>query len=161
LWRAPEKKTAEDTRGEEASPARPRTEEGSPFVALGGRAQQRYEVLRAYMLLPREGRPRASAARFELSRFVRFGLLGLLERDPVGEAWRADRVGTFHVEMIPVGTADTADRWTHLYQFVYQLANRPTGGEHATRCTVRPRLDQDAGEGANNREPARRRCAGR
>ena len=116
MWRGPEKKTAEDTRGELAGPAGSRTEEGSPFpfVALGGRAQQRYEALRAYMLVPREGRSRASAARFELSRFERFGLLGLLERDPVGEAWRADRVGTFHVEMIPVGTADTADRRTRL-----------------------------------------------
>ena len=83
-------------------------------MALGGRAQLRYEALRAYMLVPRERRARASAARFELSRFERFGLLGLLERDPVGEAWRADRVGTFHVEMIPVGTADTADRRTRL-----------------------------------------------
>lgn len=125
-------------------------------MALGGRAQQRYEAVRAYMLLPKDRRSRASAARFEFSRFERFGLLGLLERDPVGEAWRVDRVGTFHVEMIPVGTADAADRRTRLYQFLYQLATRPAGGEHATHCTVRPRLDRDAGEGANDREPARR-----
>ena len=126
---------------------------------MGGRAQQRYEVLRAYMLVPRDRRRRASAARFELSRFERFGLLGLLQRDPVGEAWRTDRVGTFHVEMIPVGTADAADRRTRLYQFLYQLATGPAGGDDATRCTVRPRLDRDAGEGANDQEPARRSCA--
>lgn len=133
-------------------------------MALGGRAQQRYEALRAYMLVPRDRRPRASAVRFELSRFERFGLLGLLERDPVGEAWRADRVGTFHVEMIPVGTADAADRRTRLYQFLHQLATGvtgPAGGEHATRCTIRSRLDRDAGEGANDQEPARRSCEAR
>jgi hypothetical protein len=160
----PEKKPAEGGRGEAAGPAGSWAEEGSPFVAIGGRAQQRYEALRAYMLLPRDRRSRASAARFELSRFERFGLLGLLERDPVGEAWRADRVGTFHVEMIPVGTADTADRRTRLYQFLYQLATGvtgPAGGEDASRSTVRSRLDRDAGEGANDQEPARRGYAAR
>lgn len=123
---------------------------------MGGRAQERYEALRAFMLVPRERRPRASAARFDLSRFERFGLLGLLERDPVGEAWRAGRVGPFHVEMIPVGTADAADRRARLYQFLHQLATRPTGGEDASGSPVRPRLDRDAGEGADHREPARR-----
>ena len=49
-----------------------------PFWAMGSRAQERYEALRAFMLVPRERRPRASAARFDLSRFERFGLLGLL-----------------------------------------------------------------------------------
>ncbi len=108
------------------------------------------------MLVPKDRRPRTSPARFDLSRFERFGLLGLLERDPVGEAWRSDRVGAFDVEVIPIGTTDAAGRRARFYQFLYQLVTAPEGGLHASRGSLRSRLHRDAGEGADDREPARR-----
>src|SRR5262245_104222 len=52
-----------------------------PFLALGGLAQQRYETVRSYMLLPNGDRPQTSVARFLLARVERFGILGLLDRD--------------------------------------------------------------------------------
>jgi hypothetical protein len=126
-------------------------------MALGGRAQKRYESLRAYMLVPKQQRCRTSAARFDLSRFERFGLLGLLERDPIGEAWRSDRVGSFHVEVIAVGSADAAARRARLYQFLYQLASGPEGDTDDSRSCLRSRVDGHARERANDCEPARRR----
>lgn len=132
-----ERKTAEDGEGAiNGSVSSGVGEEGWSFLAMGGRAQERYEALRAFMLVPRERRPRASAARFDLSRFERFGLLGLLERDPVGEAWRAGRVGLFHVEMIPVGTADAADRRARLYSLLHQLSTE-SGQVHRTESLTR------------------------
>lgn len=136
------------SRGTAASPS---------FMTLGGRAQKRYEGLRAFMLLPRQQRCRTSAARFDLSRVERFGLLGLLERDPMGEAWRSDRVGSFHVEVIAVGSVDAAARQTRLYQFLSQLVRGPEGETDDTRGCLRSGLDGDARERANDREPARRR----
>ena len=44
---------------------------------------------------------------FSLQRFQRFGLLGLLDRDPVGNAWGTRTLEPFQVELIPVGTGDS------------------------------------------------------
>lgn len=112
--------------------------------------------MRDFSLQPKERRPRTSAARFDLSRFERFGLLGLLERDPVGAAWRSDQVGSFHVEVIPVGTTDAVERRDRLCHFLHQLASGPEGNTDASRSALRARLDRDAGEGADDREPTRR-----
>ena len=49
-------------------------------------------------MLPRFERPRTSPARFDTGRVERFGLLGLLERDPVGQEWAATMVDGFQVQ---------------------------------------------------------------
>ena len=65
-----------------------------------------------------------SPARFDIGRVERFGLFGLLERDPVGEAWHTSRIEDFQIEVIPVGTADATARTARLYAFLHQLLNR-------------------------------------
>ena len=87
-----------------------------PFAALGGLAQQRYETVRSYMLLPSHERPQTSVARFLLTRVERFGMLGLLDRDPAGHAWGVTAAEPYHVEVVPVGTADAHVRAARLHE---------------------------------------------
>lgn len=142
--------------------SRPATEEGegqAGFLAQGGRAQLRYETLREYMLRPAPQRPRASPARFDLDRYERFGLLGLLERDPVGGGWFSSDTAAFDIEVITVGAADGDERRARLVAFLAQLITTPQGGEDDSGCPLRPGFYRDAGEGANDPEPARRHHA--
>lgn len=137
----------------------PEEQDQAGFLAQGGRAQVRYETLREYMLRPLSQRPRSSPARFDLNRYERFGLLGLLERDPVGEDWFSSDMGAFEVEVIPVATADGDERRTRLVAFLAQLITTPHGGEDDPGCPLCPSVHRDAGEGANDRQPARGRHA--
>src|SRR5919109_2025138 len=154
-WNAswPEKKTADaaDHHCDEATPEQSRP--SLSFLALGGRAQQRYEALRGFMLLPRGQRPRSSSARFDLDRFARFGLVGLLECDPVGHAWWSRPSEGFQVVVTPVGTADAHDRRARLCAFLFALAS---GDRDEASRPLRPGLDGVAGEGADDPESARR-----
>jgi hypothetical protein len=130
-------------------PSRPT--ESIPFASAGGSAQQRYESVRAYALTPANGRPRVSPAQFDLRRFHRFGLLGLVDGQPLRRRWEA---ADFEVHVIPIGTEDAAERQARLYELLAGLVTTPQGGEDATGCTVRTGLDGAAGEGRNDREPA-------
>lgn len=123
------------------------------FLAIGGSAQARYEALRAYMLVPPSGRCRTTPLRFMLCRFERFGLLGLLDDDPLGAAWGTSRVEDFEVELIPVGTADASERAARLYAYLVHLLKTTPGDRNAQRCPLRPSLDGYAGEGSNDPEP--------
>src|SRR5919109_2450199 len=147
----PEKKTADVGAAErpcEAASAEERPHSDS-FLALGGRAQQSYEALRSFMLLPNGQRPRSSSARFDLDRFARFGLLGLLECDPVGHAWWSRPSEGFQVGVTPVGTADAHERRARLCAFLFALAS---GDRDEASRALRPGLDGVAGEGADDPE---------
>ncbi len=121
------------------------------FGRAGGPAQQRYERVRAYALTPAHQRPRVSPARFDLRRFQRFGLLGLVDGQPLRQRWEAC---DFEVHVIPVGAEDAAERRARLYELLTGLVGTPQGGEHATGSTVRTGVDGAAGEGGDDREPA-------
>jgi hypothetical protein len=96
-------------------------------------------------------RPRISPERFDLERFGRFGLLGLVDERPTRRA--DDR---FEVQVIPLGTEDASDRWARLCELLAGLVTQPEGGEpDATSCPVRAGIDGLAGEGADDPEPAR------
>ena len=123
---------------------------------MGGTAQQRYERLRSYVLLDPARRPRVSPERFDLQRFRRFGLLGLVDGQPTRQA--DDR---FEVQIVPLGTDDAADRWARLCELLGRLVTMPQGGEDATGCTVRAGVDGAAGEGRDDQEPACRHHAAR
>jgi len=149
-----EKKTAETT----AARAADGVESWSTgdFRLWGGEPQQRYEGLRAYMLLPSDQRPRTTSARFDIGRVERFGLLGLLERDPVGDAWIGGSVGDFQVQLIPVGTANAQDRWGRLFAVLSALLTTTAGETHDSCGTLRPCIDRNAGEGTDDSESAER-----
>ena len=72
-------------KGNEATSAAHRLETAG-FLTWDRPAQQRYEALRRSMLLSR-GPQRTSPVPFFLPRFSSYGLLGLLDRDPLGTAW--------------------------------------------------------------------------
>ena len=125
------------------------------FLAWDGPVQQRYEALRAYMLLSRDQQRRATPARFCLGRFTRYGLLGLLDRDPLGKAWGWYTIEARQVELIPVGAVDTSERMTRLYAVLYGLTREIAGGDHnAARGALCTGVYRDAGEGTNDPEPA-------
>ena len=123
----------------------------NPFDRAGGSAQQRYERVRAYALIPTQDRPRVSPAQFDLRRFQRFGLLGLVDGQPLRRRWEA---ADFEVHVIPVGAEDAAERRARLYELLAGLVTPRQEGENATGSTVRTGLDGASGEGGNNREPA-------
>lgn len=126
------------------------------FRVAGGEPQTRYEALRAYMLLPSVQRPRTTPVRFDIGRVDRFGLLGLLECDPVGTEWVGGRVGGFQVQLIPVGTATAHDRWARLLTVLSDLVTTSAGGTHDPCCALRPRLDRNAGERTDDSQPTER-----
>src|SRR5438128_3316287 len=115
------------------------------FLNLGGPAQERYEDLRSHVFTERLGH-RLTPAQFDLARVARFGVLGLLDNDPLGVTWATHAVDQFDVELIPVGPADASERMARLCAVLYSLTTTPRGGDAATRRTVRPCLDGDAGE---------------
>jgi hypothetical protein len=108
------------------------------------------------MLLPSLQRPRTTPVRFDIGRVERFGLLGLLERDPVGAEWAGGIVGDFQVQLIPVGTALVHDRWACLLTVLSDLIAMSPGGTHDPCCALRPRLNRNAGERTDHSEPAER-----
>jgi hypothetical protein len=91
---------------------------------MGGTAQQRYERLRSYVLLDPARRPRVSPERFDLERFRRFGLLGLVDGQP---ARQIDE--RFEVQVVPLGTDDAADRWARLCELLGGLMTMPREGD--------------------------------
>jgi hypothetical protein len=123
------------------------------FLALDGLVQRRYEGLRAYALLGRGEQRRTMPAWFSLQRFERFGLLGLLDRDPVGNAWGTRTLERFQVELIPVGTRDSQGRSARLYALLYDLITMQ-GEEHDTSRPVRPGFHRATREGTDHPEPA-------
>lgn len=108
--------------------------DGSGFLAWDGYVQQRYEALRDYMLFPGPRQRRSTSARFCLARFIRYGLLGLLDRDPLGRAWGSRSVDAFQVEMVPVGVADTEERMARLSAILYRACE----GTLRTSCKSVP-----------------------
>jgi hypothetical protein len=107
------------------------------------------------VLLDPARRPRISPERFDLERFRRFGLLGLVDQHPTRETTDA-----FEVQLMPLGTDDASDRWARLCELLAGLVTQPEGGEpDATSCPVRAGFDGVAGEGADDPEPACRHHA--
>jgi hypothetical protein len=98
--------------------------------------------------------PRVSPVEFDLRRFNRFGVLGLV--DPT-----FTRVGAkgFEIEVVPIGADDAEDRWARLLGVLGELLRLSGGGGDATGGALRPGFDGSAGEGADDSEPARRRHA--
>jgi hypothetical protein len=135
-----------------------RSTELIPFDGAGGSAQQRYERVRVYALTPPSERPRVSPAQFDLRRFQRFGLLGLVDSPPL--RWRSE-AADFEVHVIPIGAEDAGDRLARLDELLAGLVTMPQGGEDATGCTVRTGLDRAPGEGRDDRKPACRDHAAR
>ncbi len=125
--------------GKDVFPAR--RLDGSVFLAWDGYVQQRYEVLRAYMLFTGTHQQRTSSARFCLARFILYGRLGLLDRDLLGRAWGSCSVDTFQVEMVPVGVADTAERMARLSAILYRACEETPGasGRSVPTETATPR----------------------
>jgi hypothetical protein len=123
------------------------------FASAGGRAQARYERVRAYALTDPADRPRVSPAQFDLHRLQRLGLLGLLDR-PVHHARTA--ATDFELQLIPLVADDFEDRVARLCELLGGMLAERRGGENATSGTVCPGLDRAAGEGADDREPAGR-----
>jgi hypothetical protein len=121
------------------------------FVSAGGTAQARYERVRAYALTDAADRPRVSPAQFDLRRFQRLGLLGLLDR-PL----RRLRTATtdFEVQLIPLEADDAEACMARLCELLGRLVTESGGGEDATSSALRPGLDRTAGEGADDRQPA-------
>jgi hypothetical protein len=149
----PEKKTADTAqRGSERRGAM----EARPFLTSGGAVQCRYERLRDYMLTEPTDRPRTSPAQFDLQRFHRYGLLGLVDGTPLrrgcGDATRA----TFDVQLIAMEAEDAPDRWARLFVLLARTVSGSRGGDHAAGRTVCQSLDGLAGEGTDHPEPARR-----
>lgn len=119
----------------------------------GDAAAERYERLRAYVLVPAAGRRRASPAQFDLHRFQRRGLLGLV--DPA--SWSGTGSGgRFDVRVLAIETADARERWDRLCDLVVGLVK---GGGDATSGTVCASLDGVAGEGADDPQPVGRHHA--
>ena len=79
------------------------------------------------MLCPGIRQGRSTSARFCLARFIRYGLLGLLGRDPLGKAWGSRSVDAFQVEMVPVGVADTEERMARLSAILYRACEETLG----------------------------------
>jgi hypothetical protein len=148
----PEKKTADETA---ARVEDERVRIAAPFLSIGGMAQDRYERLRTYMLTEPAARPRVSPAQFDLRRFQRFGVLGLVEHDVL-----RPQGGHFVIELVALGTDDSEDRLTRLCALLGGWVTGAQGGEDATSGAVRSGVDGLAGEGADDPEPARRRHAG-
>ena len=120
------------------------------FLMWDGPVQESYEALRAYMLLPRGQQPQVAPARFYLARFTRYGLLGLLDRDPLGRAWGQYTVETRQVELVPINAVDTTERMARLYAALYRLTTKIPGGDHdAARSALCTGFYGDAGEGAD------------
>jgi len=111
------------------------------------------------MLLPERQRPRISPALFDLDRYQRFGVLGLLDHDPVGDGWFWSVHGALQVEVIAVGSADSGERRGRLLALLAQLIDPAQGGEDASGSPLRSRFHRDAGEGADHPQSARRHHA--
>ena len=125
-----------------------------PFVIAGGTAQARYERLRDYMLAEPADRPRTSPAQFDLRRFQRYGLLGLVDATPLR---RGGGDGTaFDVQIIPVEAEDAQDRWARLFDLLAGAMSGLRGGDDAASGAVCQGVDGPAGEGTDDPEPARR-----
>jgi hypothetical protein len=92
-------------------------------------------------------------ARFLLARVERFGMLGLLDRDPDGKAWGIAMADRFQVEVVPIGTADARVRVARLYEVLANLIVSRRGGCHDNGCAVCAGLDGGAGTGAHHPEP--------
>jgi len=104
------------------------------------------------MVTPLPERPRVSPAQFDLRRFNRFGLLGLV--DP--ESQPSQDCATFDVRLLAIGTEDARDRWTRLCELLMGLLKEV---EHAPSGPVRAGIDRVTGEGADDPEPVGRHHA--
>ena len=111
------------------------------------------------MLLPVHQRPRTSSARFDLDRYQRCGVLGLLDRDPVGKGWFWSVSGALEVEVIAVGSGDGGERRVRLLGFLAQLLEPVQGGEHASGGPLRSCVHRYAGKGADHPQSACRHHA--
>ncbi|MFQ5968682.1 MAG: hypothetical protein ACE5MI_13940 [Acidimicrobiia bacterium] len=128
-------------------PSRPT--EARSFLESGWRAQLRYERLRTYVLDHADPHRRRSPAQFDLQRFKRFGLLGLVEGEP-----RRSPLGDWEIQVVPLGANDAEDRLCRLYALLADLITQDPGDADATCRPLRPGLDRAAGEGADDPEPA-------
>jgi hypothetical protein len=125
------------------------------FLAWDEEVQQRYETLRAYMLLPYDQQQGATPVRFCLARFTRYGFLGLLDQDPLGRAWGWSMVKTHQVELVSIDEADTSERMNRLFAVLYRLTTKIPGGDYNATCgTLRKGFYGNAGERADHPEPA-------
>jgi hypothetical protein len=126
-----------------------------PFLISGGSAQERYERLRDYMLTEPTDRPRTSPAQFDLRRFERYGLLGLVDGTPLRRGCRDGTHAAFEVQIIAMEAEDAQDRWARLFDLLARAVGGSCGGDDAAGGTVCQGLDGLAGEGTDDPEPAR------
>jgi hypothetical protein len=149
----PEKKTADFA---QLRPERQCAIASSPFLTSGGTAQCRYERLRDHMLTEPADRPRTSPAQFDLRRFQRYGLLGLVDGAARRRGCGNGPDAAFDVQLIALEAEDARDRWARLFDLLARAVSGSRGGDDATGGTVCQGLDGLAGEGTDDPEPARR-----
>lgn len=130
--------------------------EARPFLTSGGSVQYHYERLRGYMLTEPADRPRTSPAQFDLQRFHRYGLLGLVAGTPLQRGCGEGARAIFGVQLIPMEAEDAQDRWARLFDLLARAMSGSQGGDDAAGGTVCQGLDGFAGEGTDDPEPARR-----
>jgi hypothetical protein len=126
------------------------------FLISGGTAQGRYERLRDYMLMEPADRPRTSPAQFDLRRFHRYGLLGLVDGTPLRRGCGDGTEAAFDVQIVVMEAEDGQDRWARLFDLLAGAVSGSRGGEDAAGGAVCQGLDGLAGEGTDGPEPARR-----
>jgi hypothetical protein len=130
--------------------------DANPFLSSGGMAQCRYERLRDYMLTEPADRPRTSPALFDLRRFQRYGLLGLVDGTPLRRSCGGGTRAAFDVQLIAMEAEDAQDRWARLFDLLARAVSGSRGGDDAAGGAVCQGLDGLAGEGTDDPEPARR-----
>lgn len=113
----------------------------------GGTPQKRYELLRSQVESHESGeRLVAEAPDEELKcfaqRFIRYGLLGLLDADPAGSRWRTllfegRSRHLWTVEVVAVDRRDAAARWSAAYSILWAKAQKELGNEATVHTTSR------------------------
>ena len=90
--------------------------------------------MRVYVLEQLAHGGRTSPTEFDLHRFRRLGLLGLLELE-------THRSGAYEIEVVPLGADDVDERWIRLCTLLGGLIARGQGDCDATCRAVRQGID--------------------
>jgi hypothetical protein len=108
------------------------------------------------MLTDPADRTRTSPAQFDLRRFQRYGLLGLVDGTPWRRGCGDGPHAAFEVQLIAMEAEDAQERWARLFDLLARAVSGSRGGDDAADGTVCQGLDGLAGEGTDDPEPARR-----